>query len=641
MSNRAFNTEKQKVIHSAHFTQQQWAELKKEHRKSGKDNPLLTCSHNNEDGTVCGQRLMPKTRSDTGTQYFSHYAKNDQCKSKRDRMHDDLEYIIQKTLFEIGIEADLEKRLPYLETHRRPDILFEVDDKIYSIEVQITNQNLKDYVTRTQQYREAGVNQVLWVSLQKELLTHKHLNSCVIQDEYTITPTRKDLKELIRQQVSQAKDYIFFATKEPLYTKKRERIFTKFPKKSYPIKEFLSKYTGSELKSQVFLDWIESTDNPFIGRSFGSVEDFLDNKKVIVASFDTEYPNGNPNDFAVGAYYNSKDNQTYVFSKKSIGILEEAVADADLVVFLSKRRYACSLLEKHFKSVNPWILPIIGLQESVKALFLSVNESSESIIIDSLIKEKQFDRIGQIIRDKVNRVKRQFDWLVKNDKVAEHRSLNDFHRKIRQVVLDSYVLPGDCVIVTTDGIIHRDEETSMTPINIYDLDNKKVALVDGHKGNDNIENWRYSNEIFCRVVAIDDSTWKVDQSVFLSNKMLDETRSDYESPHHVFGSEEECKNLLRHVTRFSGITFNVTESYSGKHDIDQSTFTIKRKERPVVIIKHCFACDHIGTSITDERWYCCPACGVSWKQETDCVDEILDNGDPLFEVGGIKVANFE
>ena len=227
MSNRAFDNRANKIVHSAHFSRNEWKQLQDDHKERWNDEtPLLTCGHKKDDGTVCGQRLIPKRRSDTGTQFFSHHRKSDKCRSQRDRIHDDMEYLFQKTLSDIGIRCKLEERLPYLKTHRRPDILFEVSGKLISIEIQISRQDFETYVSRTNEYRWAGIHKTVWICLVSKLFRSKRVNWYSIQDQFQMIPGRQKLERLVKKQLMEQSDEIFIEGK--------------------PIKQFLEEQIESE-----------------------------------------------------------------------------------------------------------------------------------------------------------------------------------------------------------------------------------------------------------------------------------------------------------------------------------------------------------------------------------------------------------
>ena len=152
-----------RMISSGQYTLSEWIELKAEYERKRKE--VFTCPARDDDGTICGLPLIPKRREDTGTQFFSHFPGSRQCYQDPDRLHEDIEFEIYNELIRIGADVKREPAVPFKGTYRYPDILFGWEDKLYSVEVQLSPQSWSTYIARTEQYAACGIHHTVWIAL--------------------------------------------------------------------------------------------------------------------------------------------------------------------------------------------------------------------------------------------------------------------------------------------------------------------------------------------------------------------------------------------------------------------------------------------------------------------------------------------
>ena len=151
----------EELIKSFEIEEDDWNQLK----NKSKGRNYLFCPELDEKGNPCNVPLIPKTYVETGTQFFTHKSTHKCIQRDKDDLHKQLEYLILKIIHDQGFEVkmDNEVLIPYKKTYRRPDILIKKDDQLISFEIQLSRQTRDDYIRRTREYREAGIDQVLWI----------------------------------------------------------------------------------------------------------------------------------------------------------------------------------------------------------------------------------------------------------------------------------------------------------------------------------------------------------------------------------------------------------------------------------------------------------------------------------------------
>ena len=149
------------LIKSFEIEETDWKTLK----NKSKGRNYLFCPELDEKGNPCNVPLIPKTYVETGTQFFTHKSTHKCIQRDKDDLHKQLEYLILKIIHDRGfmVKMDNEVLIPYKKTYRRPDILIKTGDQLISFEIQLSRQTKNDYVRRTEEYQQAGINQVIWI----------------------------------------------------------------------------------------------------------------------------------------------------------------------------------------------------------------------------------------------------------------------------------------------------------------------------------------------------------------------------------------------------------------------------------------------------------------------------------------------
>lgn len=216
MGFKATNTDTKQVIRSWQYNKIEWERLQEAHREA--DNDLFTCPSLMDNGLICGQKLIPKRRSDTGTQFFSHHSKGYICNSDQDYLHDLLELSIHQVLSHLKIDCELEKRIDYDNSYLIADVFFRHLDKNFVVEIQLSPQKPTVYYERSSKYRftnKLQIDHVLWLTLDKDL-EHRRMFYCrTLCDQDGNVPSREKLKQLLEQK------FLFVSDSQTTYTLKQ------------------------------------------------------------------------------------------------------------------------------------------------------------------------------------------------------------------------------------------------------------------------------------------------------------------------------------------------------------------------------------------------------------------------------------
>lgn len=229
----AHNMDLNQIVHSAHFDEKNWNDLKVDNRD--KNYSLFTC-------ISCNSKLVLAT-SPLNTNFFRHLhdSSTELCaRITRDQLHDHLEFLIQRVIFKLGYEADLEFRMPFQESHRRSDISIKLGDKRIAIEIQLSKQTPEDYKKRTIEYKEAGVDELFWIirshGPKKDKTDFIDIPGFVFTNEDGIRVVdRKELQELTTNKPEDEDNEVFFdsVVKEKLKLKNVDHLSIEHKNFSY------------------------------------------------------------------------------------------------------------------------------------------------------------------------------------------------------------------------------------------------------------------------------------------------------------------------------------------------------------------------------------------------------------------------
>ena len=188
MPSTCLRTDTNEYICSYNYSYNEFNDLKKE---SKKDPELLKC-------IICETRMIPCRNKSFGAQWFRHHSDNidnGKCPSRgEDGLHNYIESYVYQCLCN-DYNAQLKVTLPFKDTNRKPDVYVVIGDRKVSVEVQLTTLDDITYIERTEEYQEAGIDEVLWIGLipNRSLSeNHKYIHLC---DKIKQAFTRQELNE--------------------------------------------------------------------------------------------------------------------------------------------------------------------------------------------------------------------------------------------------------------------------------------------------------------------------------------------------------------------------------------------------------------------------------------------------------------